>query len=51
MYDFHKKNRSVTEIIFHHPFFLMDRPDLLIEIKRKSNPLSEHKLRKQKLDK
>ena len=37
MYDFHKCRRSVTEIQFRHPFFQRDRPDLLGQIKRKTN--------------
>ena len=37
MYDFHKVRRSSEEIIFQHPFFLKDRADLLVMIKRKTN--------------
>ena len=37
MYDFHKRRRSLHDIIFYHPFFVKDRPDLLCQIKRKTN--------------
>ena len=39
MYDFHKKKRSSREIVFHHAYFVRDRPDLLPSIKRKTNSL------------
>lgn len=37
MYDFHKRNRSAQECIFQHPYFVRGRPDLLNQIKRKTN--------------
>jgi heat shock transcription factor len=38
MYNFHKKNRTLNEIIYQHPHFMKDRRDLLCLIKRKTNP-------------
>lgn len=37
MYDFHKRRRSAHEIIFYHPYFLRDHPEILMKIKRKTN--------------
>lgn len=41
MYNFHKKTRSINEIVFYHEFFKKDHPEMLIKIVRKSNPASE----------
>jgi heat shock transcription factor 1 len=41
MYDFRKvRQRLSTDQVFKHPFFQKDRPDLLPQVKRKSN--SQH---------
>ena len=37
MYDFHKCKRSTQDISFAHPYFIRDREDLLVKIKRKTN--------------
>lgn len=41
MYNFHKKTRSINEIVFYHEHFRKDNPQSLIKIVRKSNPASE----------
>ena len=42
MYDFHKKTRSINEIVFVHENFREGNTEELIKITRKSNPASEH---------
>jgi len=38
MYDFHKKTRSINEIVFFHESFQEGNKDILSRITRKSNP-------------
>jgi hypothetical protein len=35
MYGFHKSRKDPSQLVFSHPAFLQNRPDLLLQVRRK----------------